>query len=126
VKSPAVKKSGRRWKMHAKLIIGQHLGAWNHVLNTLRVKFAERDSGGRGNQTFDLRVAIHAVTAVESALLDLLGQFLNVPVAALLGDGQQRASVAVLGYLFYVGDRNKTDCLIVGTRYGRRLAAPAP
>jgi len=46
---------------------------------------------------------------VESALLDLLGQFLNVPVAALLGDGQQRASVAVLGYLFYVGDRNKTD-----------------
>ncbi len=91
------------------LIIGQHLGAWNHVLNTLRVKFAERDSGGRGNQTFDLRVAIHAVTAVESALLDLLGQFLNVPVAALLGDGQQRASVAVLGYLFYVGDRNKTD-----------------
>ena len=91
------------------LIIGQHLGAWNHVLNTLRVKFAERDSGGRGNQTFDLRVAIHAVTAVESALLDLLGQFLNVPVAALLGDGQQRASVAVLGYLFYVGDRNKTN-----------------
>jgi glucarate dehydratase len=91
------------------LIVGQSLGAWNQVLNTLRVKFAERDSGGRGNQTFDLRVAIHAVTAVESALLDLLGQFLNVPVAALLGDGQQRASVAVLGYLFYVGDRNKTD-----------------
>jgi glucarate dehydratase len=91
------------------LIIGQPLGAWNQVLNTLRVKFAERDSGGRGNQTFDLRVAIHAVTAVESALLDLLGQFLNVPVAALLGDGQQRASVAVLGYLFYVGDRTKTD-----------------
>ncbi len=91
------------------LIVGQPLGAWNQVLNTLRVKFAERDSGGRGNQTFDLRIAIHAVTAVESALLDLLGQFLNVPVAALLGDGQQRASVAVLGYLFYVGDRNKTD-----------------
>ena len=91
------------------LIVGQPLGAWNQVLNSLRVKFAERDSGGRGNQTFDLRVAIHAVTAVESALLDLLGQFLNVPVAALLGDGQQRASVAVLGYLFYVGDRNKTD-----------------
>ncbi len=91
------------------LIVGQPLGAWNQVLNTLRVKFAERDSGGRGNQTFDLRVAIHAVTAVESALLDLLGQFLNVPVAALLGDGQQRASVAVLGYLFYVGDRNKTN-----------------
>ncbi len=91
------------------LVVGQPLGAWNSILNTMRTRFAERDSGGRGNQTFDLRVAIHAVTAVESALLDLLGQFLNVPVAALLGEGQQRDEVAMLGYLFYVGDRNKTD-----------------
>ena len=91
------------------LIEGQSLGNWNHILNSLRTAFAGRDSGGRGNQTFDLRVAIHAVTAVESALLDLLGQFLGVPVAALLGEGQQRDSVAMLGYLFYVGDRQKTD-----------------
>jgi glucarate dehydratase len=91
------------------LIVGQSLGHWNAVLNSLRVAFADRDSGGRGLQTFDLRVAIHAVTAVESALLDLLGQYLGVPVAALLGEGQQRASVAVLGYLFYVGDRTQTD-----------------
>jgi glucarate dehydratase len=91
------------------LIVGQPIGAWNQVLNSLRSSFADRDSGGRGNQTFDLRIAIHAVTAVESALLDLLGQFLNVPVAALLGEGQQRDKVAVLGYLFYVGDRKKTD-----------------
>ena len=91
------------------LIEGQSLGNWNHILNSLRTGFADRDSGGRGNQTFDLRVAIHAVTAVESALLDLLGQFLGVPVAALLGEGQQRDSVAMLGYLFYVGDRQKTD-----------------
>jgi len=46
---------------------------------------------------------------VEAALLDLLGQFLGVPVAALLGEGQQRDSVAMLGYLFFVGDREKTD-----------------
>ncbi|MEO8120280.1 MAG: enolase C-terminal domain-like protein, partial [Rhodoferax sp.] len=91
------------------LVVGQTLGSWNKVLNTLRTQFADRDSGGRGNQTFDLRVTIHAVTAVESAMLDLLGQFLNVPVAALLGEGQQRDSVAVLGYLFYVGDRALTD-----------------
>ena len=91
------------------LIEGQSLGNWNHILNSLRTGFAERDSGGRGNQTFDMRVTIHAVTAVESALLDLLGQFLGVPVAALLGDGQQRDSVAMLGYLFYVADRQKTD-----------------
>jgi len=90
------------------LIEGQSVGNWNHILNTLRDGFADRDSAGRGNQTFDLRTTIHAVTAVESALLDLLGQFLNVPVAALLGDGQQRDSVAMLGYLFYIADKNVT------------------
>jgi glucarate dehydratase len=42
-------------------------------------------------------------------LLDLLGKFLQVPVAALLGEGQQRDEVEMLGYLFYIGDRNKTD-----------------
>ncbi|MDN5401645.1 MAG: glucarate dehydratase, partial [Pseudomonas sp.] len=56
-----------------------------------------------------LRITIHAVTAMEAALLDLLGQFLEVPVAALLGEGQQRDAVKMLGYLFYVGDRNATD-----------------
>jgi glucarate dehydratase len=75
----------------------------------MRQQFADRDSGGRGNQTFDLRTTIHAVTAVESALLDVLGQHLNVPVCALLGDGQQRQRVQMLGYLFYVGDRQQTD-----------------
>ena len=93
----------------APLVVGQPIGNYNAILNRMREAFAARDSGGRGLQTFDLRIAIHAVTAVESALLDLLGKFLNVPVAALLGDGQQRDSVAVLGYLFYVGDRNATD-----------------
>lgn len=91
------------------LVVGQPVGHWNQVLNALRAAFADQDSGGRGLQTFDLRVAIHAVTAVESALLDLLGQHLNVPVAALLGEGQQRSQVAVLGYLFYVADRQRTD-----------------
>ena len=91
------------------LVVGQSIGNVQAVLNTMRTRFADRDAGGRGLQTFDLRTTIHAVTAVESALLDLLGQHLNVPVAALLGEGQQRSSVEVLGYLFFIGDRNKTD-----------------
>jgi len=91
------------------LIEGQAVGDYNRLLNAMRQQFADRDSGGRGNQTFDLRITIHAVTAVESALLDLLGQHLNVPVCALLGQGQQRARVQMLGYLFYVGDRTQTD-----------------
>ncbi|HEY4079475.1 MAG TPA: enolase C-terminal domain-like protein [Burkholderiaceae bacterium] len=91
------------------LLIGQPIGAWNAILNRMRSAFADRDGGGRGFQTFDLRVAIHAVTAIESALLDLLGQHLGVPVAALLGEGQQRDKVDMLGYLFFIGDRHRTD-----------------
>jgi glucarate dehydratase len=91
------------------LVVGQSIGNVQAVLNTLRTRFADRDAGGRGLQTFDLRTTIHAVTAVESALLDLLGQHLNVPVAALLGEGQQRSSVEMLGYLFFIGDRTQTD-----------------
>ncbi|MFF8096219.1 enolase C-terminal domain-like protein [Streptomyces sp. NPDC016675] len=55
------------------------------------------------------RITIHAVTAVETALLDLLGRHLGVPLSALLGEGQQRDQVPVLGYLFYIGDRGRTD-----------------
>jgi len=74
----------------------------------VRQHFSALDHEGRGLQTFDLRVTIHAVTAIESAFLDLLGQFLGVPVAALLGEGQQRTHVQVLGYLFFIGDRKQT------------------
>ena len=91
------------------MVVGQGLGNVQAVLSTLRTTFADRDAGGRGLQTFDLRTTIHAVTAVESAMLDLLGQHLNVPVAALLGEGQQRSSVEMLGYLFFIGDRSQTD-----------------
>lgn len=91
------------------LVLGRSIGAYHDVLNAMRRSFADRDAGGRGLQTFDLRTTVHAVTAVEAAMLDLLGQFLGVPVAALLGEGRQRPSVEVLGYLFYIGDRRKTD-----------------
>src|SRR5438309_4243289 len=91
------------------LVEGQPVSHINAILNAMRAKFADRDAGGRGQQTFDLRTTIHAVTAVESALLDLQGQHLGVPVAALLGEGQQRDAVQMLGYLFYVGDRTKTN-----------------
>jgi len=87
------------------LVMGQSIGATQRVLNSVRHRFADRDAGGRGAQTFDLRTTIHAVTALEAALLDLLGQHLGVPVAELLGEGQQRDSVEMLGYLFYIGDR---------------------
>jgi glucarate dehydratase len=91
------------------LVTGQSIAAYRDVLKAVRDRFGDRDAGGRGVQTFDLRIAVHAMTAIESALLDLFGQFVGLPVAALLGEGRQRASVEVLGYLFYIGDRQKTD-----------------
>ncbi|SHN38329.1 glucarate dehydratase [Rhizobacter sp. OV335] len=93
----------------APLVVGQPIGNHQQVLQRVQQGFADRDSGGRGLQTFDLRTTIHAVTAIESAFLDLLGQHLGVPVAALLGEGQQRDAVEMLGYLFFVGDRTRTD-----------------
>jgi len=92
------------------IVTGASIADYRGVLQRVQATFADRDASGRGLQTFDLRTTIHVVTAVESAMLDLLGQYLNLPVAALLGsDGQQRDSVKMLGYLFYIGDRKKTD-----------------
>ena len=101
------------------LVVGQSIGNLQAMLNKARTQFADRDAGGRGLQTFDLRTTIHAVTALEAALLDLLGQHLGVPVAALLGEGQQRDEVEMLGYLFYIGDRNKTDLPYASGAEGR-------
>ncbi|EHU1603828.1 glucarate dehydratase [Acinetobacter baumannii OIFC0162] len=91
------------------LVEGQPIGEYKNLLKKIQQTFADRDSGGRGNQTFDLRTTIHVVTAYESALLDLLGKHLNVNVASLLGEGQQRSEVEVLGYLFFIGDRKQTS-----------------
>ena len=92
----------------APLVVGQEIASYIAILHQVSVRFGGRDTDGRGQQTFDQRVTIHALTAIEAALLDLLGQFRGVPVAALLGEGQQRASVPVLGYLFFIGDSRKT------------------
>jgi glucarate dehydratase len=90
-------------------VLGRPIASYNEILHDMRQRFADRDTRGRGLETFDLRTTVHAVTAVECALLDLTGKFLGLPVAALLGEGRQRSSVPVLGYLFFVGDRRKTD-----------------
>src|SRR6201991_4802040 len=100
------------------LVIGQGLGTWNNVLSEVGRRFADRDAGGRGLQTFDLRTTVHVQAALECALLDLLGQHLDVPVAALLGEGQQREKVEMLGYLFFIGDRKKTNLPYRGDQKG--------
>ena len=91
------------------LVIGQPTGTYPTIMANVSQRFGDRDAGGRGQQTFDQRITIHALTAIEAALLDLLGQHVNKPVADLLGEGRQRDTAEVLGYLFYVGDRRKTN-----------------
>nr|WP_156608735.1 enolase C-terminal domain-like protein [Auraticoccus cholistanensis] len=91
------------------LLVGQPVARYRSLLRLVAATYADLDAGGRGLQTFDLRTTVHAVTALECALLDLAGQEQGVPVAELLGEGQQRSSVPMLGYLFYVGDPDRTD-----------------
>lgn len=90
-------------------VVGQEVARLNKVVQRVHKgnQSADFDTFGKGAWTFELRV--NAVAALEAALLDLLGKALNVPVCELLGPGKQRDAVTVLGYLFYVGDRNKTD-----------------
>ncbi len=89
-------------------VVGQEVARLNKVVQRVHKgnQSADFDTFGKGAWTFELRV--NAVAALEAALLDLLGA-LNVPVCELLGPGKQRDAVTVLGYLFYVGDRTKTD-----------------
>ena len=107
------------------LVVGQSIGLCNNILNKIRQQLLVRSTAGPQSTVHEVTSAAEAavlkqpheinlradnvLTAIEAALLDLLGQFLDVPVAALLGTGQQRSAVRVLGYLFYVGDRRKTD-----------------
>ncbi|WP_392564803.1 enolase C-terminal domain-like protein [Orbus wheelerorum] len=88
---------------------GQPISLLNRIVNDMHQGYLDDDydSFGKGAWTFELRV--NAVAALEAALLDLVGQFLNVPVAELLGPGKQRDEVTVLGYLFYIGDNTKTN-----------------
>jgi glucarate dehydratase len=90
------------------LVVGAEVGEPGRMVDRILSQFAACDAPGRGQQTFDQRVAVHAAAAIESALLDLLGQFRQVPVSALLGEGPQRDRVDVLGYLFFIGDRRRT------------------
>ena len=106
------------------LVIGKPIGLYNGILNKVRLNL----DGGKSaraatihqvssaaeaavlKQPHEINLRLdNVITGIEAALLDLVGQFLNVPVAALLGNGQQRDAVRMLAYLFYIGDRCKTD-----------------
>lgn len=98
------------WK---ELVVGREIGNHRKIIGDLSgVRNADPYADGEGLQRLDLRkmlsFVVHAEGAIEAALLDLMGQFLGLPVCALLGNGQQRSAVRILGYLFYVEDTRKS------------------
>ncbi|AIO65034.1 enolase C-terminal domain-like protein [Burkholderia oklahomensis] len=109
----------------APLVVGQPVGRTNGVLADIRRSLAGDGPAARQSTVHQVSSASEAavlrqpheinlrmdnvVTAVEAALLDLLGQFIGVSVADLLGAGRQRDAVPMLAYLFYIGERRKTD-----------------
>jgi glucarate dehydratase len=105
------------------LVEGTQVARYNRTLDAMRAAIAGR-SGHQVTsaaeeavlkQPHEINLRLeNVVTAVEAALLDLLGQHLGVPVCELLGAGQQRSHVPMLAYLFYIGDRRRTDLPYLG------------
>lgn len=106
------------------LVVGQAIGRYNNVLNAIRRSFTSGKAAHQATvhqvtsaseaavlkQPHEINLRMdNVITGIEAALLDLLGQHLGVPVAALLGNGQQRTAVRMLSYLFYIGPRGRTD-----------------
>ena len=93
------------------LVEGQPVSCYRHILQTIHrlATRAEADDGA-GIQTLDiskLKFVVKSEWAIECAMMDLMGQYLGVPMCELLGEGQQRKEVEMLGYMFYVSDKNK-------------------
>jgi glucarate dehydratase len=106
---PGGQKITRALEQVKPVVEGSRLSAYKQTLLKVKAALGNDESDVRGLQTFDLRTGIHVVTAIEAPLLDLLGKYLEVPVASLLGDGMVRDRVKVLGYLFFIADCRKTD-----------------
>ena len=107
---PGGEKITKTLEMVRDMVVGQKISDYKAVLNRIRTWLNENIKDDvRGLQTFDLRTGVHVVTAIEAPFLDLMGKYLEVPAAALMGDGVQRERVRFLSYLFYIGDRKKTD-----------------
>lgn len=93
------------------LVEGQPVAAYRQILQKIH-KLAQHQTAddGEGIQTLDiskLKFVVKSEWAVECAMLDLMGQYLGVPMCQLLGEGQQRREVEMLGYLFYISDKSK-------------------
>ncbi len=93
-------------------VVGRQISEYRSILKGLTERHNARSKNSEGLQNLslaNLKDVVHSETAIESALLDLWGKFLGMPVCDLLGDGRQREDVVILGYLFYQADKRKCD-----------------
>lgn len=94
------------------LVEGQSICMYRKVLKNLsdiHNNSAKNSEGIQNLSLLNLKDVVHAETAIECAMLDLWGQFLDLPVCELLGDGKQRDDIVTLAYLFYQADKTRTD-----------------
>lgn len=93
------------------LVVGQSCGKYRGILDRIhKASGRGKEDDGEGIQGLDIskmKFVVKAEWAIECALLDLLGQYLDLPMCELLGNGKQRDQVETLGYLFYVSNREK-------------------
>lgn len=93
------------------LVVGQEIGRYRKVLQNIhKLTSQNRDEDFEGIQTLDiskLKYVVKSEWAVECAMLDLLGQHLDVPMAELFAEGVQRDKVELLGYMFFISDKSK-------------------
>jgi len=90
-------------------LIGRNLGDYKNMLNHIEYAFSDSYNLKCQSVLFPLSIVKHLLSAIETAMLDLLGKTLNVSIASLIGGGQQRHKVALLSNLYFVGDRTKVS-----------------
>ena len=98
------------------VVEGKPLGQYKNIVRECEEHLKATLAAGAASSVSDPKTAhgqifsklTNVLTGIETPLLDLMGKHMEVPVAALLGDGQVRDEVRFLAYLFYVGDRTKT------------------
>ncbi|MYM75369.1 glucarate dehydratase [Duganella sp. FT134W] len=112
------------------LVKGTEVGRFQSTLNRIRARHGAQDGVMQHQVSSAAEAALlrqpheinlrldNVITAVEAALLDLLGQHLGVPVCELLGSGRHRDSVPMLAYLFYIGDSKRTPLPYAETAAG--------
>ena len=99
------------------LVEGSKLGQYKNTVlacqqmleEQMRQQAASAPAGAETAHAQIFKKVTNVLTGVETPLLDILAKHMEVPVAALLGDGQVREDVRFLAYLFYVADRTKTN-----------------